>query len=69
MLMSEVLIHTITLSEGRAKVIYDLLVSNGVDKSQLNIKGVGSDNPLVKDAHNEYEHSMNRYVEIKRLGK
>ncbi len=61
--------YNYALSEGRAKVIYDLLVSNGVDKSQLNIKGVGSDNPLVKNAHNEYEHSMNRYVEIKRLGK
>jgi outer membrane protein OmpA-like peptidoglycan-associated protein len=54
-----------TLSEYRAKSIYDYLVAKGVDKSRLKYVGLGTSNPVVKPELTEEDRTKNRRVEIR----
>ncbi len=54
----------ITLSNNRAKAVYDYLVANGVDAARMTFKGYGDSKPKV--ANDTPEHrQMNRRVEMK----
>lgn len=53
-----------TLSRERAKVVYDQLQKMGIKKNRLSYEGMGSANPVVKNAKDEAEHQKNRRVEI-----
>lgn len=58
--------RTVSLSENRAKAIYDLLVQNGIDSKRLSYKGYGHQNPLIPfPEKTEQDRSTNRRVEIK----
>jgi outer membrane protein OmpA-like peptidoglycan-associated protein len=52
------------LSEERAKVIYQVLVENGISKGDLSYKGVGNSRPLIKNPKNDFEKSKNMRVQI-----
>ena len=39
--------HNITLSENRAKAVYDFLVDNGIDANRMSYKGFGANQPLA----------------------
>lgn len=52
------------LSEERAKVIYQILIENDVDKSFLKYKGVGNSQPLIKNPKNDEERMKNMRVQI-----
>jgi len=54
------------LSVMRAKRIYDILVSNGIDASRLTYKGYSNTKPIAIDS-DETERTKNRRVEIKIL--
>lgn len=56
-----------SLSENRAKLVYNYLVRNGIDASRLAYKGYGHTQPKVKLERNPEEEQMNRRVEIKVL--
>lgn len=51
------------LSEGRAKAVYDYLITKGVDKNQISYKGFGSKNPKAKN-DSEAGKKKNRRVEM-----
>jgi outer membrane protein OmpA-like peptidoglycan-associated protein/Tol biopolymer transport system component len=54
----------VTLSENRAKAVYDFLITNGIDAKRLTYKGYGDTVPKVpndSDAH----RAMNRRTEFK----
>lgn len=53
-----------TLSVNRAKVVYDYLVSKGIDTSRMTYAGFGSLNPIADNATAEGQN-RNRRVEIK----
>jgi len=42
--------NNITLSENRAKAVYDFLVMNGVEKTRLSSKGFGADKPVSNNS-------------------
>jgi outer membrane protein OmpA-like peptidoglycan-associated protein len=52
------------LSEARAKVIYQILVENGIPEGQLTHKGVGNSQPLIRDPKNDQEKMKNMRVQI-----
>lgn len=53
-----------TLSNNRAKAVYDYLVANGVDASRMTYKGYGDTKPKVKNDTPE-NRQLNRRVEMK----
>ncbi len=52
------------LSENRARVVYNFLVENGIDKSRLRYRGFGHAKPLVWPENTEADMQANRRVEI-----
>ncbi len=56
--------NNMTLSRERAKVVYDQLQKMGIKKNRLSYEGMGSSNPIVKNAKDEAGHQKNRRVEI-----
>ncbi len=54
------------LSVMRAKRIYDILLSNGIEASRLTYKGYSNSKPIAVDS-DETERTKNRRVEIKIL--
>lgn len=52
------------LSENRARVVYNYLVENGIDKARLRYKGFGHARPLVWPELSEDDMQANRRVEI-----
>lgn len=58
----------ITLSQNRAKSVYDYLVANGVDAKRLTYKGYGDTKPKVKN-DSDVNRAMNRRTEFKVIGK
>jgi len=55
--------YNMTLSEKRAKSVYDYLVSQGISPDRLTYKGYGFTKPLVKDTTEE-ARALNRRTEI-----
>ena len=55
------------LSIERAKMVYNYLSENGVDKSRMSYKGFSADKMLYPNAVNEIEMEKNRRVEIRIL--
>jgi outer membrane protein OmpA-like peptidoglycan-associated protein len=60
---------TFKLSENRAKRIYDVLVSKGIDAKRLSWKGFGGNFPIYKEYVDETYCKFNRRVEIKVISK
>ncbi len=58
-------VMNLDLSEKRAKVVAEYLVSQGIERSRLQTKGFGGNQPVFKNPANEQERSLNRRVEIK----
>ena len=58
----------LTLSQNRAKAVYDYLVTNGIDSKRLTYKGYGDTKPKVKNDSDE-NRAMNRRTEFKVVGK
>ena len=56
------------LSENRAEAVYNLIVSNGVDRGRLSFNGYGEEFP-VSTNNSEYGRSKNRRTEFKVLSK
>jgi outer membrane protein OmpA-like peptidoglycan-associated protein len=52
------------LSRKRAKVIYEFLLTNGVEPSNMRYKGYGNSQLIYKDPANEAQNKANRRVEI-----
>lgn len=52
------------LSEQRAKVIFDILVENGIPNSVLKYIGVGNSRPLILNPKNDEERMKNMRVQI-----
>lgn len=57
--------YNIKLSEKRAKTIYDLLVSSGVDASRLSFKGYGEDTSVDKASADARQMARRASFEIK----
>lgn len=55
-----------TLSENRAKAVMNSLISKGIDKLRLSVKGWGQDKP-ISDNSTEEGKAKNRRVEIVKL--
>jgi outer membrane protein OmpA-like peptidoglycan-associated protein len=55
---------TYNLSVNRAKMIYDFLISNGIDEKRLSYRGFGARYKLVEELTEE-DRSTNRRVEIR----
>lgn len=53
-----------TLSEQRAKAVYDYLIGKGIDKKRLKYKGYGAGQPIADNATDE-GRAKNRRVEFK----
>lgn len=54
-----------TISEARAKAVYDYLIKNKIDKGRMTYKGYGVSNPIYKiPEKNDFEADENRRVEI-----
>jgi outer membrane protein OmpA-like peptidoglycan-associated protein len=60
--------HTDDLSAQRAKLVYDFLIGNGVEKERVSYKGYGSSNKIYPEEKDLLEQAANRRVEIKVLG-
>lgn len=56
--------HNLTLSENRAKAVYDYLLDNGIDSSRLSYKGYGDTSPIASNDTKE-GRSKNRRTEFK----
>lgn len=61
---SEFLKDLFKLSEERAKVIYELLIENGMAPEKLKYQGVGNSKPIFKDPNNDEERKGNMRVQI-----
>ncbi|MCW3071380.1 MAG: OmpA/MotB domain protein [Bacteroidetes bacterium] len=57
-----------TLSQNRAKTVYDYLVAHGIDPKRLSYKGYGDTRPKVKNDSDE-NRAMNRRTEFKVISK
>lgn len=57
-----------TLSENRAKSVFDYLIINGISKDKISFKGFGESSP-IDDNESEAGRQMNRRVELRVLGK
>jgi outer membrane protein OmpA-like peptidoglycan-associated protein len=53
------------LSEERATVVQNYLISKGVAPNRLQMNGFGGNNPVFKNPITEKERSLNRRVEVK----
>ena len=53
-----------TLSENRAKSVYDYLIDNGIDTDRLTYKGYGFEEPIA-DNQTEKGRAKNRRTEFK----
>lgn len=54
-----------TVSEARAKAVYDYLIKNKIDKGRMTYKGYGVSSPIYKiPEKNDFEADENRRVEI-----
>jgi len=53
------------LSEQRAQIVADYLVTQGLDKSRIRTKGYGGTKPIYVNPATEKERALNRRVEIK----
>ena len=53
------------LSVGRAKVVYDFLIENGISANRVAYKGFGNWEMIYPKAITEGEQAANRRVEIK----
>lgn len=53
----------LSLSEGRAKAVFDYLISKGINKKRLTYKGYGSSKPIA-DNNSDEGKQLNRRVEI-----
>ncbi len=53
----------LTLSDNRARIVYEWLISNGIEKSRLNYKGYGETEPM-KSNDSEEGRQQNRRTEI-----
>lgn len=58
----------LTLSQNRAKAVYDYLSANGIDTKRLAYKGYGDNKPKVKNDSDE-NRAKNRRTEFKVIGK
>ena len=58
----------ITLSQNRAKSVFDYLITNGIDVKRLTYKGYGDTKPKVANDSDEHR-SINRRTEFKVTGK
>ncbi len=58
----------LTLSQNRAKAVYDYLVANGIDAKRLTFKGYGDTKPKVKNDSDE-NRALNRRTEFKVMSK
>ena len=58
----------LSLSQNRAKAVYDYLVTNGIDAKRLTYKGYGDTKPKVKNDSDE-NRAMNRRTEFTVVGK
>jgi outer membrane protein OmpA-like peptidoglycan-associated protein len=58
----------LTLSQNRAKTVYDYLVFHGIDPKRLTYKGYGDTRPKVKN-DSDANRAMNRRTEFKVVGK
>jgi len=54
-----------TISQSRAKAVYDYLVENGISKERLKFKGLSFQFPLVFPERNKEDMAKNRRVEVK----
>ena len=60
--------HNITLSQNRAKAVYDYLVLNGIQASRLTYKGYGESTPI--DSNQTHDgRAKNRRTELKVISK
>ncbi|MCW3101984.1 MAG: OmpA/MotB domain protein [Bacteroidetes bacterium] len=57
-----------TLSQNRAKTVYDYLVAHGIDPKRLTYKGYGDTRPKVKN-DSDANRAINRRTEFKVIGK
>jgi outer membrane protein OmpA-like peptidoglycan-associated protein len=62
-------LSTFKLSENRAKRIYEVLVSKGINANRLSWKGFGGEFPIYKEYVDETYCKFNRRVEIKVISK
>ena len=53
------------LSEQRAQIVADYLVSQGLDKSRIRTRGYGGTKPIYVNPATEQERGLNRRVEIR----
>jgi outer membrane protein OmpA-like peptidoglycan-associated protein len=60
--------HNITLSQNRAKAVYDYLVLNGVQPSRLTYKGYGESTPIDSNQTPD-GRAKNRRTEFKVISK
>ncbi len=58
----------LTLSQNRAKAVYNYLVEHGIDKARLTTKGYGDTQPVAKN-DNEKGRAANRRTEFKVIAK
>ena len=59
-----------TLSQKRAKAIYDYLVTNGIAKERIKAAiGLGDANPIVEIENSDADRQLNRRVEIRIIKK
>lgn len=56
-----------TLSQNRAKAVYDYLINNNIDPSRLSFKGYGSSKP-ISDNDTDKGRALNRRTEFKIIG-
>lgn len=56
--------YNMTLSDGRAKAVYDRLIKMGVPQVRMKYKGEGESHPVIPNAKTEEEHQKNRRVEV-----
>ncbi|UBM63608.1 OmpA family protein [Candidatus Sulfidibacterium hydrothermale] len=55
--------YNLKLSQARAKVVYDYLVSKGIDRARLKYKGLGNQHPVASNA-TARGRAVNRRTEI-----
>lgn len=59
--------NNMTLSQERAKAVYDYLVAHGIAESRLLHKGYGADNPIAPNRY-KWGRDINRRIEIEFVG-
>lgn len=59
----------INITQGKAQLIVDYLISKGVPGEKLRAVGYSYEYPLIKNASKEEEHNINRRIEVKIIDK